>query len=210
MRNLKTQESQVPSPSYLVYSKNRHGSVAKTQSSGSLLPTILRHQEKAPDLFNESHTYLRTKIMRDEQNDINFYDIPEIDKLKQKKRFNNTAYKSIHSINDLALTRGCKFFKPKPMNEIEQRERNHLKQNGNLLLLGEMYFIASNSLSSWSNANFLFFFLDFCCQRYLFTCLEHTHTLSNILDIHTVTSNWRKTLKQSSRSPTRRRWRTKR
>lgn len=101
------------------------------------LPNIIRSATtKNIDLKNESQCFIQSKLLKDEQNDINFYKIQEIDKIHHKKNLKN--YRSIHCLSDLALTRGCKLYEPKWLNEVEQRQRNQLKKQGQLLMLGEM------------------------------------------------------------------------
>lgn len=74
---------------------------------------------------------MRKKIIGDEMNEINFYQIQQIE---NKKGPNN--YRSIHLFSDIATVRGTKFHKKIKRSTLEKKLREKIAEEpGNLLFL---------------------------------------------------------------------------
>lgn len=113
------------------------------------------------DVTNLVKTEITRKIINDEMNDFNFYDIPFAERIDTDK-LNRTGFADFKSINKLQAfneKRGIRttgrFFQRKFLSEYEKNIRKQLRSDDNkIFLLREMYLILMKTLSLFRYENF--------------------------------------------------------
>ncbi|KAL4447117.1 hypothetical protein ABPG74_013969 [Tetrahymena malaccensis] len=111
------------------------------------LDYLIRLPHEHYELQRVASMSVEQKLLYNDQNDMNFYKIPNYDKKRAKQR-NNTNFRTQHQISDKALLGESKLFQETQLTPYENQIRNLLKKKDqkNVLLLGEIYKKLEDSL----------------------------------------------------------------